>query len=78
MMQYWIVDRIENGVAVCETETRSHISIPLHAIQGNVKDGCAITALGDGTFRVDTQLTEQRREANFRLQEKLFGKKQRD
>jgi len=57
-----IVDRIENGVAVCEIDG-TMLDIPLSKISAGICEGdVLIDHSGDGTFySVDTAKTKQRR-----------------
>lgn len=66
-----IVDRIENGIAVCETEEQGMISLPLERCSGPVKEGDVLVE-SDGVYRADPEQTEKLREEVRRLSKKLF------
>ena len=58
-----IVDRIENGIAVCEINGKTIKDIPLSKISNNVHEGdVLIDNSGDGSFYVvDVETTKQRK-----------------
>ncbi|MCL2287628.1 MAG: DUF3006 domain-containing protein [Candidatus Bathyarchaeota archaeon] len=58
-----IVDRIENGIAVCEIDGKTTKDIPLSKISNNVHEGdVLIDNSGDGSFYVvDVETTKQRK-----------------
>lgn len=58
-----IVDRIINGIAVCENDG-SMMDIPLSAITGNVREGDVLRVdKNDAQYIVDTDETQKRRDA---------------
>lgn len=67
-----IVDRIENGFAVCEIDNE-FINIPLDQISGNLREGSVLIKCG-GHYEVDDTDTENRKKAIFEKQKRLFGK----
>lgn len=66
-----IVDRIENGFAVCETEEQMMISLPLSKCSGPVREG-DVLAEADGVYRADPEQTEKLREEVKKLSKDLF------
>lgn len=70
-MEYLSIDRIEEGIAVCEAEDRSLYRIPLTEIAGSPREGDVI-CLHDGVWQVSPEETARRREAVLRLQRQLF------
>ncbi|MCL1848403.1 MAG: DUF3006 domain-containing protein [Clostridiales bacterium] len=58
-----IVDRIENGIAVCEIDGVMR-DIPLSGIRGDVREGDVLVESGKGSYLVaDKAATEQRKAA---------------
>jgi hypothetical protein len=57
----FIVDRIENGIAVCEAG-ETMVDIPLAIIDGDVREGDILYAEGE-RYAVAKEETEQRRTA---------------
>ena len=53
-----IVDRIENGFAVCETEEQMMISLPLSKCSGPVRE-VVVLVESDGIYRADPEQTEK-------------------
>ncbi len=66
-----IVDRIENGFAVCETEEQMIISLPLSKCSGPVREGDVLVET-DGVYRADPEQTEKLREEARTLSKDLF------
>lgn len=65
----YTVDRIEDEVAVCESENGEMVNIPLSLISGKVTDGCTVTQNGDGYT-----VHENKNTSNRELFDKLFKK----
>lgn len=72
-MEFLSIDRIENGIAVCEDDNRNRVEIPLEKIEGTPKEGDLLVP-ENGGYVVDVEETAHRRETVLRLQRKLFGK----
>lgn len=70
-MEY-IVDRLEETLAVCETESREMISISLDLLPSDVKEG-DILMEKEGVFTVDAGATSKRRERIRKKMTDLFG-----
>lgn len=66
----YIVDRIECGYAVCETENGSFSDIPLNELP-KVKAG-DVLAEKNGRLTVDKSATEERRKKIISLQNDLW------
>lgn len=60
-MNELIVDRISQGIAVCELGDGSFISIPLEKLPPEVEEGDCLTEM-DGVYSIDTEETHRRRE----------------
>ena len=71
MEEIFIVDRIENGYAVCETEQGGKKDIPLTKTK-DVHEGDVII-LKDGVYIPDKDKTEARRKRILALQEDLWA-----
>ena len=61
----WIIDRIENNIAVCEIDDTT-IDIPLFALPNGVREGDAVSVL------IDKEQTENRKENINKLMNSLF------
>lgn len=66
-----IVDRIENGQAVCEAEDGSFQTISLSQCNGTVREGDVLRKTESG-YEVDQEQTEKRREKIRRMSRDLF------
>jgi hypothetical protein len=66
-----IVDRIENGYAVCETEEQTIILLPLSKCSGPVREGDVLVETDD-VYRADPEQTEKLREESRTLSKDLF------
>ena len=71
-MDWLSVDRIENGIAVCEDENRKKREITLENIEGTPGEGDMIF-LENGKYHISAEETAKRRERILRLQKNLFG-----
>ena len=71
-MEWLSVDRIENGIAVCEDENRKKREITLENIEGTPGEGDMIF-LENGKYHISAEETAKRRERILRLQKNLFG-----
>lgn len=68
MIRY-IVDRLEDGLAVCETEDKKQAVFPLKDLPESLKEGDVLKEL-DGIFSRDEEETKRRRE---KMKERLMG-----
>lgn len=67
----YIVDRIENNIAVCETEDKKHENFPIKKLFKGIKEGdfFELTASGCIFLKEETELARKR---NIALQNSLF------
>lgn len=68
MIRY-IVDRLEDGLAVCETEDQKKAVFPLKDLPESLKEGDVLNEL-DGIFSRDEEETSRRRS---QMKERLMG-----
>lgn len=61
MSESFIIDRIESGFVVAETEDETMVNIPKNLIKGDFKEG-DILIKEDEFFKVDSDLTKKRKE----------------
>lgn len=71
IMKY-IIDRFEEGNAVCEQEDRSMVLISRSLLPSAAKEGDVILYL-DGVYQVDKEATLDRRKKTEEKRRKLFG-----
>ncbi len=67
-----IVDRIENGYAVCEIDGE-YVNISTQLISGNLREGSVLAKCGEQYVVSDTD-TDKRKKSLFEKQKRLFGK----
>ena len=73
-----IIDRIENGIALCEIDGEMQ-DIPLSRISGNAREGDVLIENGDGSFlTIDVSATAQRRAAIAERFERLKARKNKE
>lgn len=61
MSESFIIDRIESGFVIAETEDETMVNIPENLIKGDFKEG-DILIKKDEFFKVDSDLTKKRKE----------------
>ncbi|WP_040196563.1 DUF3006 domain-containing protein [Candidatus Soleaferrea massiliensis] len=71
-MQTVSIDRFEGGKAVCETDARKHILIPLDQLPAGAKEGDCLDIDG-GVIVINHEETDRRRQKALELQRRLFG-----
>jgi hypothetical protein len=70
----WAIDRIVDGVAICESlGSDDNMRIELAMLPEGVKEGDIIRQNGD-SFVIDTALTNERKKNMTERMNKLFGK----
>lgn len=65
-----IIDRIENGIAVIETDS-GRIEVSRSELAADVKEGDAVL-FENGIYRRDASATEKRRQEIIKLQDSLW------
>lgn len=73
MAAFWIVDRIENNIAVLEAQNKTYIDVPLALFFDVVKEGDVVVLCEDGTYKTDEAKTKARKAKLFEMQKKIFG-----
>jgi len=75
-MMKLIVDRIEEGIAVCEKDDLSRINIPLSDLPDGTSEGSVIMKDDNGEYTLDRNQEAERRKRMLELQKNLFKKQQ--
>ncbi|MCL2088150.1 MAG: DUF3006 domain-containing protein [Oscillospiraceae bacterium] len=70
-MKRYIIDRIEENMAVCEIDPNSFVNIELKNLPTGVRAGDVVVCNGD-SCTIDKEQTEKTREEVIRLQNRLF------
>lgn len=68
----YIIDRIENGFAVCETEEMKIVNISLDILPEEVKEG-SVLLFEDGKYVLLAEEEKERRDRILSLQDDIFG-----
>lgn len=71
-MQY-IIDRLEEGLAVCEDELKQMHSIPTGQLPPGITEGDVLVEDGNHTFSIDSIATQKRRAQMRQKLLDLFG-----
>lgn len=69
----YIIDRLEEGIAVCENELKKLISIPLDKLPDGLKEGDVLEEQDGGFLRNDKETTNRRKEMRKKLMD-MFEK----
>ena len=73
-MERYIVDRVEDGIAVLEKEDLTHIEIIVSEIGYEVKEG-NVLLFENGKFALDEVFEAERRRKIFEKQKNIFKNK---
>ncbi|HJC57589.1 MAG TPA: DUF3006 domain-containing protein [Candidatus Eisenbergiella intestinipullorum] len=68
-----IVDRLEDGCAVCESQGGGMIRLPLERLSSGVREGDVLIQQ-NGKYRTDPDATKKRRAEVDAKRKKLFGR----
>jgi len=68
----YIIDRIEEGLAVCEHGDGSFAHIPVEALPEGAREG-SVLVFAEGIWALDLRTEQERRKRLFAKQEGLFS-----
>ena len=71
-MKKFIIDRVEEGFAVCECEDLSHISVPINNFPFEIKEGMTII-LKNGVYERDADAEKELKSKILALHKKLMS-----
>ena len=66
-----IIDRITDGIAVCETEEQTFVKLPIELLPNGSKEG-SVLLFQEGCFILQPEEEAERRRQMFELQSSLF------
>jgi len=69
-----IIDRFENGYAICEGEDAKMFAIPRNELPTGAKTGDCLRITEEGGLEIDAETTNSRRKNNADLQRRAFGR----
>lgn len=67
----YIIDRMDQDVAICETQQQTAVTIERRLLPLEAKEGDMIVWV-DGSYRIDTDATAERREKMLKKMAGLF------
>ena len=70
----YLVERIEENVALCEDDLGKTVKLRLDELPENIREGDIIVRTENG-YTIDTDETSVRRKKMAEMQKKLFNKK---
>ena len=71
-MTYYIVDRVEGDFAVCEFDGSTMVNISRTLLPEGTKEGSVLSKGPDGSFVLEAQEEQRRREELQKRSEELF------
>lgn len=70
---YISIDRIVNGIAVCEREDLSTFEVPVDELPNEAKEGSVLFVDENGNYVIDDEEMNRRRQHILDLQSRLFA-----
>ncbi len=70
---YISIDRIVNGIAVCEREDLLTFEVPVAELPNEAKEGSVLIIDENGNYVIDNEEENRRRQRILDLQSRLFG-----
>ena len=71
-MKRYIIDRIEENIAVCECENKTFVNFELEKLPKDCKEGECLVEEDNGDIYVDINETKRREERAKKLLDKLM------
>lgn len=71
-MERWIVDRFEEGFAVCEREDGTTVSVGRDLLPAQAREGDCLMVEGEDSISIDQEATRARRARLARRTRSLF------
>lgn len=72
-MKYYVIDRFEENLAVCESNDGKFIHLPKSILPPDISEGSVIKETDEGAFVQDIELEEELRQQMLELQKQVFG-----
>lgn len=73
MDEFFVVDRIENNIAVLECPDGKFLNVEVDSLPFKVIEGNVLLKKSDGTFTLSNDEEKERKAQAYSLQEKNFG-----
>lgn len=73
MDEFFVVDRVENNIAVLECPDGKFLNVEVDLLPFKVREGNVLLKKSDGTFTLSNDEEKKRKSQAYSLQEKIFG-----
>lgn len=73
MDEFFVVDRVENNIAVLECPDGKFLNVEVDSLPFKVREGNVLLKKSDGTFTLSNDEEKKRKNQAYSLQEKIFG-----
>lgn len=73
MNEFFVVDRVENNIAVLECPDGKFLNIDVDSLPFKVREGNVLLKKSDGIFVLSNDEEKRRKTQAYSLQEKIFG-----
>lgn len=73
MDEFFVVDRVENNIAVLECPDGKFLNVEVNSLPFKVREGNVLLKKSDGTFTLSNDEEKKRKTQAYSLQEKIFG-----
>ena len=73
MDEFFVVDRVENNIAVLECPDGKFLNVEVDLLPFKVREGNVLLKKSDGTFTLSNDEEKKIKAQAYSLQEKIFG-----
>lgn len=73
MDEFFVVDRVENNIAVLECPDGKFLNVEVVSLPFKVREGNVLLKKSDGTFTLSNDEEKERKAQAYSLQGKIFG-----
>lgn len=73
MDEFFVVDRVENNIAVLECPDGKFLNVEVNSLPFKVREGNVLLKKSDGTFTLSNDEEKKIKAQAYSLQEKIFG-----
>lgn len=72
-MAYWVIDRLEGNLAVCENDAGERQILPLESFPERPQEGDCFAILEDGSIVFSLEETNRRRNLVLKLRNRILS-----
>lgn len=73
MDEFFVVDRVENNIAVLECPDGKFLNVEVDSLPFKVREGNVLLKKSDGIFTLSNDEEKKRKSQAYSLQKKIFG-----